>query len=456
MSFIGLVFQTAPYLVAILLAMLLVGMVIQATQSPWVVLGLLGLAMVAETASIHPLAIKLGLWVYPSDAFAGVTAVALLVRVVFMGKFHEIPPAWWIFGGAQFLMFVWGLASHGTGAGVDYRAHFSAWVGAAYLATFVQDEDFIKKLLAFVQLIAWGVMVVAVYRWVGSAVDAELATDIDRFITTGVAYRVLWVTPTFMISVAMLAALFYAASDQRRSGYWPLVLIFGAFVLVLQHRTVWATTLAGLGTLGLLLSRARTGSGLQMVALCLGLGVLVAIMSTGLQGVSGSIQEQAERAVSTGGTFYGGRVMSWLPLLQEWVGSGSPTTYLLGKPFGSGYERYTTEYAREAVTYQPHNYYVQLLYRGGLIGLVAFLWTLAQAFRSLRQELAAGAVFAPLLLALLTCLALYYVPYGVSYDHTIFLGLLLGAITRNRSPKSAPLARAQPKSRRALSRLRVH
>lgn len=452
MSIIGYVFLTAPYLVAILLAMLLVGLVIQATQSPWVVLGLLAMAMVAETATIHPLAINLGLWVYPGDAFAAATAVALLLRVVFMGKFREVPTAWWVFGAAQFVMFVWGLATHGTGAGVDYRAHFSAWAGAAYLATFVQDDDFIKKLLLVVQLIAWSVMAVAVYRWVGSELDAELARDIDRFITTGVDYRVLWVTPTFMISVAMLTALFYAASDQRRSGYWPLVLVFGAFVLALQHRTVWATALIGLGTLGLLLSRARTGTGLQLVAVGLGLGVLVAVMATGLQGVSGSIQAQAERAVSGGGTFYGGRVLSWVALLQDWIASGSPTTYLLGHPFGSGYERYITEYAREAVTYQPHNYYVQLLYRGGLIGLVAFLWAMGQAFAALRRQLAAGEVFAPLLLALFASLVLYYVPYGASYDHAIFLGLMLGASNRSRSVHGQALATAAVPPRTLFAR----
>ncbi len=440
------VFSTAPYLVAMVLAVLMVALLVQATQSPWLVLGLLGLAMVADTASIHPLTIHLGLWVYPGDAFAGITAAALLVRVLFMDKRHLVPTAWWVFGAAQFIMFAWGLVAHGTGAGVDYRPHFSAWAGAAYLATFVQDDAFIKKLLVFVQLIAWGVMTVAVYRWVGSEIDAELARDIDKFITTGVPYRVLWVAPTFMIAVALMLSVFYAASDRAQGSYWPLALLFGAFVLALQHRTVWVTTMAGIGVLGYALSKARAGAGLKMAAAALSLVVLVAVMATSLQGVSGSIQSQAERAVSGGGTFYGGRVLSWVALLQEWAGSSSPITYLLGKPFGSGYERYTSEYAREAVTYQPHNYYVQLLYRGGLIGLVAFVWTLVNAFRALRQQLKDKQVFAPFLLGLFAALVLYYVPYGVSYDHAIFLGLMLGAIARDRAirvqPQPAPLAAA--------------
>lgn len=446
-------FASAPYVIAILLALMLVVLVIQSTRSPWWVMGLLAIAMVTDAASLRPLSINLGLQIYLGDAFAVIAAVALMLRVLFMGKFQQVPPAWWLFGAAQFVMFGWGLVSHGTGAGVDYRPHFSAWVGAAYLATFVQDGDFIKKLLVFVQLIAWGVMAVAVYRWVGSELDAEMAREIDLFITTGVAYRVLWVAPTFMISVALLAAVFYATSDEERTAYWPAALLFGAFVLVLQHRTVWATTMAGIGVLGFVLTRARTGAGLKMAAAGLGLMVLVAVMATGLQGVSGSIQVQAERAVGSGGTFYGGRVMSWIPLVQEWAGSGSPVTYLLGKPFGGGYERYTSDYAQQAVTYQPHNYYVQLLYRGGLVGLLAFLWILYAAARSLVKQLKGGDMFGPLLLSLLACMVMYYIPYGLSYDHAIFLGLMLGAINRGRAALPQSGSAVPPVSAPVLARL---
>lgn len=432
-------FLVAPYFIAIILALLLVALLVQSTQSPWGVMSLLGLAMVAETASIYPLAFNLGLWIYPGDAFAGVTAAALLCRVLFMGKRRLVPTAWWVFGAAQFVLFVWGLAAHGTGAGVDYRSHFSAWVGAAYLSTFVQDEGFIKKLLVLVQIIAVSVMVVAVYRWVGGALDPAFGREIDFFITTGVPYRVIWVAPTFMISVAMLVAIFYATSRSFQPAYWFVAIVFGLVVLVLQHRTVWVTSMAGVGALAFALSKARAGAGLKMAAAALGLLVLVGVAATSLQGVSDSIQSQAERAVSGGGTFAGGRVTSWAALLKEWASSGSPTTYLLGKPFGSGYERFTSAYAREAVTYMPHNYYVQLLYRGGLVGLLAFLWTMGQAAAALQRQLAEGQRFAPMLLALFAAVMLYYVPYGFSYDHAIFLGLLLGAIARDRAIRALPL-----------------
>ena len=429
-------FFAAPYLIAMGFAFMLVALLVLATRSPWGVITLLGVAMVAEAASIHPLALHLGLWVYPGDAFAGITAGGLLFRVLFMGKGNQVPLAWWVFGAVQFVLFAWGLAMYGTGAGVDYRPHFSAWAGAAYLATFSQDERFIRKLLLAVQFIAFGMMAVAIYRWVGSAVDWRLAKEVDYFITTGVPFRVLWVAPTFMIAFAMLTSIFYAVTDHSKVGYWPLAILFAAFVLVLQHRTVWATSLASVAVLVFVLSKARAGVGMKMIAAGVGVVVLVGVMATSLQGVSGSIQSQAERAVSSGGTFYGGRVTSWVALLKDWAGSGSPSTYLVGKPFGGGYERYTSDFSQKAVAYQPHNYYVQLLYRGGLIGLAAFLWVMWHAAGALRRQLAAGDAYAPLLLAILAALLLYYIPYGASYDHAIFLGLLLGAIMKDRATRS--------------------
>lgn len=435
MLIVSYLFFVAPYLIALGFALLIVVLLVLATRSPWVVITLLGVAMVADAASIHPLALHLGLWVYPSDAVALLTAGGLLFRVLFMGKQSCVPLAWWVFGGIQFILFAWGLTAHGTGAGVDYRTHFAAWVGAAYLATFVQDERFIRRLLQAVLFIAFGVMAVAVYRWVGSAIDIRFAKEVDYFITTGVPFRVLWVAPTFMIALAMLTSIFYVATDHSKGSYWLLVILSAVFVVVLQHRTVWVASLGSVAVLGFVLSKARAGAGMKMVAAGIGLVVLVGVIATSLQGLSGSIQSQAESAVSSGGTFSGGRVTSWVALLKDWANSGSPTTYLVGKPFGSGFDRYTSEFAKEAVHTQPHNYYVHLLYRGGLIGLGAFLWVMWHAAAALRRQAAAGDAYAPLLLAILTALLLYYIPYAVSYEHAIFLGLLLGAIMKDRSTR---------------------
>jgi len=418
------------------IALMALAFMIHSTRSPWVVIVMTMVAFIAETASIHPLSMNLGLWIYPGDAVAIFAAAGLFFRAGFMGKGRLIPMAWWIFGAVQFVLFAWGVAVHGTGAGVDYRVHFAAWVICAYLTTFAEDEQLMQRIFHVVQWLAVGVMAVAVYRWVLSAEDPLFAREIDFFITTGVPFRVIWAPQTLMIALAMLVSIFHAATTRSKGWHWPLALLFALFVLVLQHRSVWVAGMAGLGTLAFVLSKAKKGAAMKMAAVGIGMVVLVGIAATSMKDVSTSIQSQAERAVGEGGTFQGGRVSSWTALLKDWATSGSPTTYLIGKPFGGGYERYTSDYAQKAVTYQPHNYYVQLLYRGGLIGLSAFLWVLWNAAKVLRRRMAEGDPHAPLLLTLLVTLVIYYIPYGVTFEQGILLALLLGVISRERTGKS--------------------
>lgn len=428
MIVLSYIFAALPFVIAGSMALLALAFVLMSTRSPWVVIVMTMVAFIAETASIHPLSFNLGLWIYPGDAVAIFAAAGLFFRAGFMGKGRLIPLPWWIFGAVQFVLFAWGTAVNGTGAGVDYRVHFAAWVICAYLTTFAEEELQVQRLFRVVQWIAVGVMAVAVYRWVLSADDPLFAREVDFFITTGVPFRVIWSGPTLMIAIAMLVSIFHAATTRSKGWHWPLALIFALFVLVLQHRSVWVAGMAGLGTLAFVLSRAKKGAALKMAAIGIGLVVLVGVAATSMKDVSSSIQSQAERAIGEGGTFQGGRVNSWVALLKDWATSGSPATYLIGKPFGSGYERYTSDYAQKAVTYQPHNYYVQLLFRGGLIGLSAFLWVLWNAAKVLRRRMAEGDPNAPLVLTLLGTLVVFYIPYGVTFEQGILLALLLGAI----------------------------
>lgn len=435
MIVLSYILTALPFVIAGSMALLALAFVLMTTRSPWVVIVLTVVAFIAETASIHPLSFNFGLWIYPGDVVAIFAAAGLFFRAGFMGKARLVPLAWWIFGAVQFVLFAWGVTAHGTGAGVDYRVHFAAWVIGAYLTTFAEDEQQVQRLFGVVQWIALGVMSVAVYRWVLSADDPLFAREVDFYITTGVPFRVIWSAPTLMIAIAMLVSIFHAATTRSKGWHWPLALAFALFVLVLQHRSVWVAGMAGMGMLAFVLSRAQKGAAMKMAAIGIGIAVLVGVAATSMKDVSSSIQSQAERAVGEGGTFQGGRVNSWVALLKDWATSGSPATYLIGKPFGGGYERYTSDYAQKAVTYQPHNYYVQLLFRGGLIGLIAFLWVLWNAAKVLRRRMAEGDPDAPLVLTLLATLVVFYIPYGVTFEQGILLALLLGVIGRERAGK---------------------
>jgi O-antigen ligase len=79
------------------------------------------------------------------------------------------------------------------------------------------------------------------------------------------------------------------------------------------------------------------------------------------------------------------------------------------------------------ISYQPHNFYVELLVTQGLAGLVSFL---ALVFAALRATWTARrhAEYGPAARWLFVMLVFqlgYYTTYGVEYMQTLFLGVAL-------------------------------
>ena len=434
-------FYALAMVVAALLALAISVVLIWASTNAIGGAVLLLATLALETSSTTPLAIRLGLWLYLPDLIAGLLALALIYRVAVLGKGRQVPLAWWVLGVVQAGLFAWGLAKYGTGAGVDYRQHFYIWVGAAYFATFQNSFDFSTRLLRLFIPFAVVLSSIAAYRWVMGALDWQFQRELDALVTTGIAYRVIWSQPTLIVAMAMLICVHLATTARRPSGSWVLVAMFGSVVVVLQHRSVWVSGMAGLLTLVFAGSYQRVVQLPRLSGALIGLAAALVITVAGLKGSSESIQLQAGRAVSSSGTF-AGRVSGWRSLLTEWFSSRSPITYAVGKPFGSGYTRYSSTGAQ--ITYQPHNYYVHLLYRGGLIGLSCFLWIAIAGLKSLLQALRRGEPNASLHLALTVGLLLYYIPYAMTYDHAILLGLLLCAIARDRATPDREKRRQLP------------
>src|SRR5690606_38911842 len=65
---------------------------------------------------------------------------------------------------------------------------------------------------------------------------------------------------------------------------------------------------------------------------------------------------------------YSARQMSWDALINQLMNSGDLTSILFGAPMGSGYGRF--EGVGRWVEFAPHNWYVTVLLRTGVVGLV--------------------------------------------------------------------------------------
>lgn len=447
MEIISYLFVALPFVIVFLAALVLCTLAVLFMNSAMLAMGVMVAIYLLEASSMAPLALHLGLWVYLPDLFVALLSPAFFYRLVLLKKFNAIPRAWWALGAVWMGLFAWGLVRHGTGAGVDFRPFFYIWLGAAYLATFDYNEAFARRCLRFLVVMGAGICVIAYVRWGVGAIDYEFRRELERLDATGVALpRVMTAGHALILAYALFIAVNQAVAERISPMAWFLAGIFGITVVALQHRSVWVAACAGFIALALMLRHLRPGAGSKFFSLMLaGMLLLLVIAASGrFQGAVDSVQDQAVRATSTTSGTFVGRVMGWQGLLKAWAGSGSPVTYLVGKPFGSGYERYASDIGAQKVGYMPHNFYVQLLYRGGLLGLAAFLWAAVQCMATLRARLRDRTdAAAPLLFAMLVAQLVYYIPYGVDYGQMILFGLLLGAVAAGRT-------QAKPAGRKAF------
>jgi uncharacterized membrane protein len=438
MEILSYLISAMPFVFAFLAALTLCALAVLFANSASVAMGTLVAVFLLESASMSPLAIKLGLWIYPPDLLIILLLPAIFYRLVLLKKFSAIPRAWWVLGMVWLGLFIWGLAQFGTSAGVDCRPFLYIWLGAAYLSTFEYDEAFARSMMKFFIIMGVGVCAIAYYRWTMGAIDDEFHRELQRFDATGVALpRVMAAGQAFILMCALFVVAYQAVTERMRRMAWLLAGIFAITVVALQHRSVWMAACGGFVALALALRQLRAGAGSKLFSMVLAGAVLLILiaLSGRFQGAVDSVEDQASRATSTTSGTFVGRVGGWQELLKTWATSGSPVTYLVGKPFGGGYERYVGNFGGEKVSYMPHNFYVQMLYRGGLIGLLAFLWVATQSLRLLWIKLnSKNDAIAPLLFAMLVAQLIYYIPYGIDYGQMILFGLLLGVISKDSSP----------------------
>jgi hypothetical protein len=433
---ISLLLLILPLAFVILTALGLCALAVLFMSRATVAMGTMAAILLLDIAPWRPPGVHWGLWVYLPDLLVILLLPAFFYRLLLLKKFDAIPRAWWLLGLLQLGLFVWGLAEYGTGAGVDYRQHFYLWLGAAYVATFDYDEAYARRFMKFFPMMGVGICAIAYYRWTMGELSFEFHRQLELFDTTGVAFpRPIASAPTFILTCAMLAGAYQIVTERVRPTVWLWVGLFGVTVVAMQHRSVWIATFAGFIALALALRQMRSGGGSKLFSMALAGTLLLALIAASgrFDEAVKSVQDQVLRATSTTSGTFVGRVVGWQALLKTWAGSGSPVTYLIGKPFGGGYEHYASDFGGEKLGMEPHNYYVHLLFRGGLVGLITFLWVFAQAARILWLRLRrSNDAMAPLLFAMLIAQLVYYIPYSVHYSQMILLGLLLGLITRER------------------------
>lgn len=225
------------------------------------------------------------------------------------------------------------------------------WASVAFQRTFRRWSVLLG--LGLVALFAYHV------RTYGFGAADSFVTSTDGVEQTG--------RPLVSGQAALLACfgffMFQGSTSKGRGKYATLGVIFLLVAVLCQHRSVWAAV--GIGVL-LVLLRLRGVALARVVGFTYFGGSILAVlvMSGALNGMADSLTHSFDSM----GTFTA-RVDSWDILVQDSFDRGA-WSVLFGEPFGFGAARIS---GTQVVTFAPHNWYVSVFLRLGLVGLAAFI-----------------------------------------------------------------------------------
>lgn len=244
-----------------------------------------------------------------------------------------------------------------------------------------------------------------------------LASSSDFFIDADGAYRTLRpivADQAFaLVAAALILTAVFLRFGSRFDGLLAIIAIAG--LIVAQHRSTWAALAFGLTVLALK-SRGAARTRILVSTFFATCGALAVASTSAASGLVSSIAASIS-AIGEPNSTLNDRTWGWNALITEQTQSG-PLAVLFGLPWGGGYDRIGPN--GELQLYSPHNFYVVLLLRVGLIGLVLCFAILLRTIRRIaRSGTATG------LLSAFVALLVYLTTYGMSVFSATILALAI-------------------------------
>lgn len=253
-----------------------------------------------------------------------------------------------------------GAQIYGPDAAVrEFRTFFYFFGGAFYFSTVRPDSEVLDRIVRVWIAVSVVLVCIAAMRWIAVATGMPLMGVLARDREIG-SLRVIDSRSTLIIAQTLVLLLPLVLRRQAGRCHARLFVVLIPVLAVLQHRTIWLVLILGCV---IVLRRSRLLTTEQLVVL-VGAGIVVIGLLLANPAYEGS--GLVERSpVDTGSLDW--RWNSWMALIAD---ETSSTEWVGGTPFGSGFER---ELYGVTVTIIPHNWYVEILYRLGVLGLVPFV-----------------------------------------------------------------------------------
>jgi hypothetical protein len=285
---------------------------------------------------------------------------------------------------------------------VEFRGFLYVVAAVAWALTVEWDSARARTAMEhFSILLGWGLVVVATIHitlfGLGGASDfVDPTTGFDQTQRPLIAGQAL-------VLLLCTILVFSAWSRTRRLSFLVSGVAFLVVLVLAQQRSVWIAALA-VAIVGVVLGGGRTRSRYLVAAL----GVTTLAVVVAMTGLADSLVGTITGSVGDAGTFRG-RQGSWTALVGRTWAEG-PGAVLFGEPFGAGFGRF--EGPGRWVEFAPHNWYLSIYLRTGLVGLLGYLITLVGlVVRSVRAVPTDGTAKVSILTAIVVFCGAYSWPW---------------------------------------------
>ena len=326
---------------------------------------LLGATLISATlvGRVPSLTLPGGIRVQLLDvAFALVLAAAIL-RVLRLPRFTPWQ-RWALLVGIMLLLsLVRGAVAFGPQHAIaEFRLFLAFVAGALYFCTFPPSSRLNDRIGRIWLALSIPMMILVCLRWLANFAGINLGVPPEQF-GADAAIRVLNGPYTFFLADAVILTVpFWQLHDRRSRRLTWLGALLLLFVVLLNRRTAWLAIVVGLAVI---MVRGRRLNR-RVVAMVVGAVLLTIAAYVALGGSEGQKQTVATSAVSTGTLDW--RIQGWSELLAG--RSEDPVQWVIGEPLGSDFTR---EVQGSEVQAEPHNFYLTLLLRAGVVGLLALV-----------------------------------------------------------------------------------
>jgi len=282
-----------------------------------------------------------------------------------------------------------GAIEFGLSASVNEARYVIYFLGCiAWYSTISALPDFVSlvKWRNFLVVGSLGVMALQVFNFlrygIGNSTEQILIDDVTSHNSrTLVAVQASFIL--FTLTFLIVTRNYEGLTNQRFRLALPIALVLS--LLVAQQRSVWVAAIVTLGAFAFTKNTRR----LTLIFTFASVTLLALVAAVG--SIFGPIGKALQESGTNSVTFFA-RSGSWAEYIANYANENF-FDQVVGLPFGSGWGRYDG-YNHLWVEFNPHNWYIIVLLRTGILGLASlvfcYLIGLVRAFAQGRDSNAFG------------------------------------------------------------------